>query len=133
MEVWSGYRPPLGSFAGEPAEVAYVQAVRGQSSSVDVENQFLQGGYLGMTLLVDALTKTGADLTRARLRQVLDSTTLASGLSQPLTWRAGNHFANTAAIPFVIDYKQSFNGFRNTSNSAFLVDPWVGQDIRSEG
>lgn len=133
MEVWTGYRPALGSFAGEPAAAAYISAVRGESSSADVENQFLQGGYLGMTLLVDALTRTGGDLTRDRLRQVLDSTTLDSGLSRPLTWRAGNHFANTAAIPFAIDYKQSFNGFRNTSNGAFIVDPWVGQDIRSEG
>lgn len=133
MEVWTGYRPALGSFAGEPAAAAYISAVRGESSSADVENQFLQGGYLGMTLLVDALTRTGGDLTRDRLRQVLDSTTLDSGLSRPLTWRSGNHFANTAAIPFTIDYKQSFNGFRNTSNGAFIVDPWVGQDIRSEG
>lgn len=128
MQVWSGYRPPLGSFAGLPAEDAYVKAVKAQSSSIDPTNQFLEGGYVGMRLLVEALTKVGPTLTRASLRQVLDGTTFDSGLSQPLTWRSGNHFANASANAFTIDYKQVFNGFR--TSAPFVTDPWVGQDER---
>lgn len=126
MEVWSGYRPPLGSYAGLPAEDAYVKAVQAKSSSIDASNQFLEGGYIGMKLLVAALTEVGPGLTRAALRQALDSMTFDSGLSRPLAWRAGNHFANFSANSFTIDYKQVFNGFR--PSSPFVADPWVGQD-----
>jgi ABC-type branched-subunit amino acid transport system substrate-binding protein len=128
MEVWSGYRPPLGSYAGQPAEDAYVKAVQARSSSIDPSNQFLEGGYVGMKLLIEALTKVGPELTRAALKQALDAMTFDSGLSQPLTWRAGNHFANSSANSFTIDYKQVFNGFR--PSSPLVRDPWVGQDER---
>jgi ABC-type branched-subunit amino acid transport system substrate-binding protein len=128
MQVWTGYRPPLGSFAGLPAEDRYLKAIRGQSSTADPTNQFLEGGYVGMRLLVDALTAVGPDLTRANLRAQLDRLTFDSGLSQTLNWRAGNHFANASANGFSIDYKQNFNGFRATT--PFVTDPWVGQDER---
>lgn len=129
MWVWTGYRPPEGSYAGLAAEAEYQNTIAQSSSSADTDNQFLEGGYIGMRLLVTALKQVGADLTRANLRAVLDGMTFDSGLSNPLTYRPGRHFANTAATAFEIGYKQSFNGFRNTT--PFLTDPWVGQDIPS--
>jgi hypothetical protein len=92
-----------------------------------VTNQFLEGGYLGMSLLVESIQKVGPNLTRANLRTALDSMTFDIGLSSPLSWRPGNHFANTSAQAFAIQYKQAFNGWRQ--KTGFIQDPWVGQDV----
>jgi ABC-type branched-subunit amino acid transport system substrate-binding protein len=127
MWVWTGYNPPIDVIASQPAVAQYIDDIRQQSSSADVNNQFLQGGYVGMSLLVESLKKVGPNLTRNNLRTVLDSTTFDSGLARPLTWKAGNHFANTAARPFEIQYKSQFNGWSIVSD--FIADPWVGQDI----
>lgn len=127
MWVWTGYNPPIEQYAGAASVTKYVADVRKESSSADVNNQFLEGGYLGMSLMVEALTKVGPNLTRANLRAVLDSTTFDSGLSSPLTWKPGNHFANASAQAYEIQYKQGFNGWR--SQTGLLPDPWVGQDI----
>ena len=127
MWVWSGYAPPIEQLAGTVAAQTYVDDVRGESSSADVTNQFLEGGYVGMSLMMEALRQVGPDLTRARLRAVLDGMTFDSGLTQPLSWSPGNHFANISAHAFSIQYGQSFNGWRQ--ETPFLQDPWVGQDI----
>lgn len=127
MWVWTGYNPPIEDLATIPGVAQYVDDVRAQSASVDVANQFVEGGYLGMTLLVKALEKVGPALTRDNVRTALDSMSLDSGLSSSLKWSAGNHFANVSAQGFQIQYKQSFSGWRRTTG--FLADPWVGQDI----
>lgn len=127
MWVWTGYNPPIEALASQPAVARYVNDIRQESATADVANQFLEGGYVGMSLLVEALQKVGSNLTRDNLRQVLDNMTFDSGLSSPLTWRADNHFANVSAQAFEIQYKQSFAGWRQ--KTGFLVDPWVGQDI----
>ena len=126
MWVWTGYNPPIEALAGAPAVSKYVSDIRQESSSADVANQFLEGGYVGMSLLVKALQDVGPNLTRANLRTVLDNITYDSGLSQPLTWR-GSHFANVASRAFEIQYRQEFNGWRTATD--FIKDPWVGQDI----
>jgi ABC-type branched-subunit amino acid transport system substrate-binding protein len=128
MWVWTGYNPPIETLASQPGVATYVNEVHAESPSADVANQFLEGGYHGMGLLVAALQKVGPNLTRANLRTVLDSMTYDTGLSTPLTWRAGNHFANVTAQGFEIQYKQSFNGWRQ--RTGFLKDPWVGQDLQ---
>ncbi|MDQ3757577.1 MAG: ABC transporter substrate-binding protein [Actinomycetota bacterium] len=130
MRVWTGYNPPIEDLATQPAVAKYVSDVRAESNSADVTNQFLEGGYVGMSLLVAALDKVGPTLTRNNLKAVLDNMDFDIGLSSPLSWRPGNHFANKAAQSFEIQYKQAFNGWRRTSG--FLVDPWVGQDIAEE-
>lgn len=127
MWVWTGYNPPIEALASTPGVSKYVNEVRAESASADVSNQFLQGGYLGMSLLVAALDKVGPKLTRANLRATLDSMTFDIGLSKPLSWRAGDHFANVSAQAFEIQYKQSFNGWRQ--KTSFIDDPWVGEDI----
>lgn len=125
--VWTGYNPAVDDLANLPAVKAYLSSVRGESPDVDVLNQFLQGGYLGMQLLVDALRRTGPNLTRDRLAAVLDSTDFNPGLSTPLTWRPGKHFANASMRGFTINYKSSFNGFR--AATGWVRDPYLGQDV----
>jgi ABC-type branched-subunit amino acid transport system substrate-binding protein len=127
MYVYTGYNPPIEDLANIPGVAQYVNDVRSQSASVDVTNQFVEGGYQGMTLLVKALEKVGPVLTRGNLKAALDSMSLDTGLSSPLKWSAGNHFANTSAQAFEIQYKQSFSGWRRVTG--FNADPWVGQDI----
>jgi ABC-type branched-subunit amino acid transport system substrate-binding protein len=127
MVVWTSYYPPRAPFDGRPDVARYVAAIRSVSASADVDNQFLEGGYDGMLLFVKALQTVGPDLTRQALRQVLDSTTFDSGLSRPLTWRPGNHFANTAMLGFSIQYSQGFNGFQYTQ-SDWVQDPWPTLD-----
>lgn len=127
MWVWTGYNPPIEALASQPAVARYVNDIRQESGTADVANQFLEGGYVGMSLLVEALTQVGSNLTRERLKQTLDGMTFDSGLSTPLTWRPDNHFANISAQAFEIQYKQSFAGWRQ--KTGFLADPWVGQDI----
>jgi ABC-type branched-subunit amino acid transport system substrate-binding protein len=126
--VWTGYNPPIGTDAGLAGVATYVQDVNRESSSVDTLNQFLEGGYDGMLLLVTALQKVGPNLTRAGLKAALDSMTYDSGLSSPLTWRPGNHFANTGSRAFIMRYQgDRFTGFAD-AQTGFIHDPWVGQD-----
>ena len=127
MWVWTGYNPPIEALAATSAVASFVADIRKESGSADVTNQFLEGGYLGMSLVVAAIEKTGPRLTRDGIRKVLDNLTFDIGLSSPLTWRPDNHFANTAAQAFEIQYQQSFTGWRQ--KTGFIVDPWVGQDI----
>jgi ABC-type branched-subunit amino acid transport system substrate-binding protein len=127
MWLYTGYTPPQGPYAGQAAISDYVNTVRRASSSADVDNQFLEGGYVGMKLLVAALQRLGPAVTRAGLKATLDAMTYKSGLAPPLTWRPGQHFANTGAMAWEIEYNQGFNGWRN--KTGFLADPWVGQDI----
>jgi len=124
--VWTGYNPPIEQFKALPAVQAYVNGVLKEDTGADTLNQFTEGGYAGMQMLVDGLRKVGPDLTRARLKAVLDSTKFAGGLTTPLTWRPGNHYANTSMRGFAIQYKGNFNGFRSVTD--WVHDPWVGQD-----
>jgi ABC-type branched-subunit amino acid transport system substrate-binding protein len=125
--VWTGYNPPIEEFAGLPAVKSYVTTVTGESPDVDVLNQFLEGGYAGMQMLVDALRRVGPNLTRDRLAALLDNNDYNAGLTTPLKWRKGNHFANASMQAFTIQYKNSFNGFRKTTG--WVHDPYVGQDV----
>lgn len=125
--AWTGYNPPIEALASTPAVAAYVHAVQGVDPTVDIYNQFLEGGYSGMKLVVAALQKAGPHLTRDGVAAVLDSMTFDDGLSTPLTWRPGNHYANTSMRPFAIQYQSGFNGFRAVGNG-WQKDPWVGLD-----
>lgn len=127
MWVWTGYQAPYPPFADDPADAAYINAIHSVSASADTSNQFLEGAYVGMRLLVDALEKVGPDLTRARLRQVLDSMTFKSGLTKPEQWRPGDHYANTSMLGFTIQYSGGFNGFQYM-NTDWVDDPWAKLD-----
>jgi ABC-type branched-subunit amino acid transport system substrate-binding protein len=127
MWVWTGYNPPLEEYADDPAVVAFRNDLKAESSRADVYNQFTEGGYLGMQLLVEALRKAGPNLTRANLKLVLDSMNLDTGLSPALSWRPGGHFSNPAAQAFEFQSKGGFSGWRKVSD--YLRDPWLGLDI----
>lgn len=126
--VWTGYTPPIPPFDDLPAVSTYVNDVRAHSSTVDVNNPFVEGGYLGMQLLVKALERVGPNLTRARLRAALDSMSLNDGLTVPLTWKPGNHFANSSVQAFsAVMNNGSFEKWRY-EQTGWLADPWVGLD-----
>jgi ABC-type branched-subunit amino acid transport system substrate-binding protein len=130
--VWTGYQPPEGTYSGQAAEVKYVSDLKNTDSSIDVDNQFVEGAYIGMNLLVNALQTVGPDLTRLRLKAVLDATTFKSGLTKPLTWTLGHHFANDSAMGWRLNYSNgSFSGF--SAVTSFEPDPWLGQDLHAGG
>jgi ABC-type branched-subunit amino acid transport system substrate-binding protein len=126
MLVWTGYNPPIGGLSSEKDVAAYVDDVRSVDPQVDVNNQFLQGSYIGMKVFVAALEKVGPDLTRANLKAALDSITFESGLSSPLSWKS-SRFANNAAQPFrVATAGGDFLGFAEVG-TGFLQDPHPGR------
>jgi ABC-type branched-subunit amino acid transport system substrate-binding protein len=127
MWLWTGYTPPLGDFLSRPAIATYVNDIKAASSSADFSNSFVEGGYVGMQLVVKGLETVGPNLTRANLKVTLDSMAFDSGgLAPPLKWSAGNHFANVHMQAFSIQFKGGFNGWRDEQTG--YDDPWVGQD-----
>lgn len=129
--AWTGYLPPVGGLASKPAVAEYVNSVRSEDPSIDIYNQFLEGGYVGMKLLVESLKKAGPVLTRQGIANVLDNMDYDGGLTTKLSWRAGNHYANTQMQPFIIQYQNGFNGFRSPG-IGWVKDPWVGLDAPKE-
>ena len=124
--VWTGYNPPIGPLATLPGVAAYENDVTALKPSIDVNNQFVEGAYLGMSLFVDALRKVGPDLTRARLQAVLDATDLKTDLASQLSWRPNNHAANVRSQSFSMSVNQgAFRGWSN-ENTGFLLDPAHG-------
>jgi ABC-type branched-subunit amino acid transport system substrate-binding protein len=127
MWLWTGFTAPYPPFASQRAVSDYVAAIRSVSGSADTANQFMQGAYVGMEVLVEALRKVGPQLTRAKLKQAMDSMRFDNGLTKTLSWRAGGHFANTAMQGFTIQYSQGFNGFRY-EQTGWVEDPWWNKD-----
>ncbi|MDQ3757511.1 MAG: ABC transporter substrate-binding protein [Actinomycetota bacterium] len=126
IAVWTGYNPPIGPLANKPGVAAYIDDVRALNPTIDVNNQFLQGAYLGMSVFVEALKRVGPQLTRERLRDVMDSMTFETDLASTLTWRKGNHAANVRSQSFSLVVSQgSFTGWRD-EGTGFLADPAAG-------
>lgn len=129
MYVWTGYNPPIGRLASEKDIAAYVDDVQSVDPSVDVSNQFLQGAYLGMKVFVHALEKVGPRLTRAAVRDVMNSLTYDTDLASTLTWGPKvpeQRFANLNAQAFRINTASgSFIGFAET-DTGFRRDPTPG-------
>lgn len=118
--VWTGYNPPIGTIAARPGVAEYVNDVRS-----DVINQFTQGAYLGASVFVKALQAVGPGLTRARLREVMDSMDYQTDLTSGLSWRSGNHWANVRAQGFSMNVTQgTFNGWAH--ETGFRADPVHG-------
>lgn len=122
IAVWTGYNPPIGALASKPGVSAYVNDVKAVNPGIDVRNQFLQGAYLGANVFVEALRKAGPNLTRAGLRDALNNMDYASDLASPLSWRVGNHRANTRAQSFSMAVSQgTFTDWKQ--DSGFIADP----------
>lgn len=122
MVVFTGYTPALEANVNLPGVRDYVSDVRAIKPDIDVSNQFLQGSYLGMSVFVEALKRVGPNLTRERLKQVMDSMTHQTDLASPLAWAPGRRFANTRAQAWSIQAPSSFNGFRDL-RTGWLADP----------
>jgi ABC-type branched-subunit amino acid transport system substrate-binding protein len=138
MWAWTSFKPPLDPYAGDSAVSAYLKDLRDVASPDRVQemasNPHVEGAYVGMSLLVDALTRLGAAPTRAGIKQVLDATTLDVGLGPILRFSAGNHFASVAAQAYYDttqnDERGTFANWRYT-NSGFIADREVGKDVSS--
>lgn len=129
MWVWTSFKPPIPPFDSEQAVATYKNDLKRVSATADANNPHVEGAYVGMLLLVKALEQLGPAPTRDGLRQTLDSMTLETGLTSPLTFRAGNHFAATSAQAFkAVVNAGSFSSWRYT-NSGFIEDTEVGKDI----
>lgn len=114
MSVWTGFKPFIEDYRNDAALRTYVNDLKRTNPAADEFNAFAQGGYAGMLLLVEALKKVGANLTRANLKAVLDSMDLTTGLTlEPkLSWRRNLRFAATTMQSFQIQYKGTFAGWR---------------------
>lgn len=125
MWVWTGYNPPIEQYANSAAVREYVADLDSKSRAADEFNQFTEGGYIGMKLIIEALKRT-PNLTRQNFTNTLNSMSLDTGLSPALSWSATNHFANPAAQAFEIQSKNGFTGWRFVQG--YVTDPWLGQD-----
>lgn len=114
MAIWTGFKPPIESYANDPAVKTYVSDLHKTKPDADEFNAFTEGGYVGMLLLEKALKAVGPGLTRAALQAELNKTCLVSGLTiQPkICFSATNRYANTTMQSFVIQYKGTFGGWR---------------------
>jgi branched-chain amino acid transport system substrate-binding protein len=124
----TSYLPPVGKYLENPAVQQYVQTVgKYAPSGVDIKNPYLEGGYVGAALTVDAIRRAGPNLTRAGVLEVLNSLeNWTIGLSQPLTFKGGDKYANTNLLSAEI---QEVNGeLQYVIVSDFISDPWRGQD-----
>ncbi|MFN2609459.1 MAG: ABC transporter substrate-binding protein [Actinomycetota bacterium] len=129
MTVWSSFKPPIPPFDTEPAVVTYKNDMNNVSSTADKNNPHVEGAYVGMLVLVEALKRLGPSPTRAAMKSTLDSLTLDTGLAPTLSFRPGNHFSNTSAQAFkAIVNNGSFSDWQYTQ-SGFLADREVGKDI----
>lgn len=124
--VWTGYTPAIGNANKAKPDIArYISDVKEVDPSVDTSNQFLQGAYLGMEIFVKVLKDCSPNLTRACVREKMNSLTYQTDMAGTLTWSAGNHFANQTARAYSIAYDgPTFTGFRDEQISG--VDPTPG-------
>jgi hypothetical protein len=128
MEVWTSYNPPLPPYTNQAGVAEYVGAVTNRDPSIDTANSFTEGAYLGMKLLVDAIARVGPKLTRAALKQVLDSQQFDYGLSPALGWAPGNHLGAGEMQGYQFQY-QGEQYISSALITPYLIDPWLGKDL----
>jgi len=106
--VWSGYTPPIDDFLGDPDVAHYAQQFE------EPLNPFTLSAYTSGSVLLEALKRVGPELSRERLRQVLDEMTYRSGLVSQLDWRpdsVGNPWAR-AVRPGESGFEDAGTGWR---------------------
>lgn len=115
MLVWTGYAPAIGDANKAKEDIArYISDVREVDPSVDISNQFLQGAYLGMEVFVSVLKDCSPNVTRACVKERMNSLSYQTDMAGTLTWTADNHFANLTARAYSIAYDgPTFTGFRD--------------------
>lgn len=132
MTVWTGYKPNIAPFDGEPAVYKYAHALQSQCNSCDSHNEFTEGAYLGTRLFIAAVQKVadeGELLTRDNLKRALDTMSFDSGLTaQPIRFGGLPHLANGSMAAYTDNSSGTFNGFTYRSDIGFLQDPAPGSD-----
>jgi ABC-type branched-subunit amino acid transport system substrate-binding protein len=130
MWVWTSFKPPIPPFDSEPAVATY-RSDLANVSNADANNPHVEGAYVGMLTLVEALKRLGPAPTRIGMKAVLDAMRLDTGLGPVLSFAPGNHYANTGAQAFeAIVNNGSFYVWRYTG-SGFITDREVGKDVAS--
>ena len=114
MIAWTGFKPFVEQYRSDPAVQRYVSDLKATCPGCDEANQFSQGAYIGMELLVEALRKVGPRLRRADLKNVLDHMSYRCGLClrSPLSYTPSNRYAATTMQGWQIQYKGTFGGWR---------------------
>ena len=114
MVAWSGFKPFEEDYRSDPAVQRYVNDLRAACPLCDPSNQFSQGAYVGMELLVAGLRKVGPNLTRVGLKSALDTMNYPCGLclQKSLTFTPNNRYASTTMQGWKIEYKGTFGGFK---------------------
>jgi branched-chain amino acid transport system substrate-binding protein len=114
MQVWTGFKPSIEQYQNDPAVRAYVDAMKSVKPNIDFYNQFSEGAYVGMQLLVQALRDVGPTLTRDRLRAALNRATVGPGLTiqETFAFSETSRFANVTMQGFVMQNKGSWNRWR---------------------
>jgi ABC-type branched-subunit amino acid transport system substrate-binding protein len=129
--VWTSFKPPIPPFDTDPAVAMYRDDLKtfGGNPNADANNPHVEGAYIGMQLLVEALKRLGPAPTRLGIKAVLDAMSFDAKLCPLLTFTASNHFSNVSAQAFeAIVNNGSFANWRYT-NSGFIADKEVGKDI----
>jgi len=110
----TSYYPPQLA-ASVPAVQDYIATVqRYYGSSVDINNPFLEGGYAGAALTIEAMRRVGSCLTKDKVIKVANTFSGYSpaGLTRPLTYKASSHYGNYSYLWATVG-----------SNGAWTVDP----------
>ncbi len=117
MGVWTGFKPFEEQYRNDAAVQQYKKDVESVNDNADIQNQFVEGGYVGMRLLVEAMKRVGPNLTRERLKAALDSQELSTGLTltDPLRYSPDNRYVAIKMQEWVIQYKGTFGGWRSGS------------------
>jgi ABC-type branched-subunit amino acid transport system substrate-binding protein len=127
MQVWTSFFPPISPYDQRPEVQQFKQdlcAVDNQCEA-DSLSAFTEGGYVGMQLVVAALTKASPQLTRGGVRGALDSMSLQTGLAATLTWKQGYHYANQSMVAFRDTYSGGSSSFQYVVGSD-AQDPCPG-------
>ena len=129
MVIWSGFKPNVEKYRNDPAVQEYVRALKAKYRQADEYNQFTQSAYVGMQFLVAALKKVGPELTRRRLKAVLENMTYDNALTLQgrLVFTPQTRFANTTMQAFVMQYKGTPGGWRL---GPIMKDPRPGIGVR---
>jgi branched-chain amino acid transport system substrate-binding protein len=100
----TSFIPALPEFSSIPAVAEYRKTVLKYFSSVDLLNPYLEGGYAGAALTVEALRRAGSCLTRKKVIDIANSLTnySAAGLTKPLTFSkygtGSSHYGNVFGL-----------------------------------
>ena len=122
MTLWTGFKPYIELNKQDPVLQKYVADLQRTSPQADIYNQFTEGGYLGAKILVEAMRRVGPDLTRARLKGVLDTMKYDPHLAveKQFAWTPNWRYVNKTLQSFTIVYKGSYGGWRA---GAIQADP----------